>query len=53
MVRDCTFIGSGATIFPRIKIGNNVTIGAGSVVNSDIPSNFIAFGVPAEVDNKI
>lgn len=32
-----------------MKIGNNVTIGAGSVVTKDIPANMTAAGVPAKV----
>mgnify|MGYP002678546432 CR=1 FL=1 len=34
-------------------IGDNVKIGAGAVVVSDIPSNSTAVGVPARVINKI
>ncbi|NBP00776.1 MAG: N-acetyltransferase [Proteobacteria bacterium] len=40
-------IGSNATILP-VKIGDNVIIGAGSVVTKDIPSNTIAKGNPAK-----
>ena len=36
-------------IFGAIRIGDNVIIGAGSVVNKDIPSNCIAAGNPAKV----
>lgn len=32
-----------------VKIGNNVTIGAGSVVVKDIPDNSVAVGNPARV----
>lgn len=32
-----------------MKIGNNVTIGAGAVVPKDIPDNATAAGVPAKV----
>lgn len=34
---------------PGVTIGNNVVIGAGSVVTKDIPDNKIAFGVPCKV----
>ena len=34
---------------PGVKIGDNVIIGAGSVVNRDIPSNSVAAGVPCKV----
>ncbi len=34
---------------PGVKIGNNVVIGAGSVVTKDIPSDTIAMGTPCRV----
>jgi serine O-acetyltransferase len=40
-------IGSGAKLLGRIKIGNNVLIGANAVVICDVPDNSIAVGVPA------
>ena len=43
------WIGANCTIFPGITIGDNVIIGANSVVNKDIPSNSIAVGAPARV----
>lgn len=36
-------------ILPGVTIGNNVVIGAGSIINKDIPSNCIAAGNPAKV----
>ncbi len=44
-----TLVGIGSTIMPRCRIGNWVTIGAGSVVVKDLPDNVIAYGVPAQV----
>lgn len=32
-----------------VNIGNNVVIGAGSVVSNDIPDNSVAVGSPAKV----
>lgn len=49
IIGDGCFIGSGATILGKVKIGDNVIIGAGSVVTSDIPDNCFAAGVPAKV----
>lgn len=46
--RNC-FIGVGTTILPGIKIGDQVIIGASSVVTKDIPSNSVAVGNPARV----
>jgi acetyltransferase-like isoleucine patch superfamily enzyme len=36
-------------ILPGVTIGDNVVVGAGSVINRDIPSNCIAAGNPAKV----
>ena len=46
-------IGSHTTILPGITIGRNSIIGANSLVNKNIPSNVIAFGVPARVIKRI
>jgi sugar O-acyltransferase (sialic acid O-acetyltransferase NeuD family) len=45
-------IGSNATILPGVKIGDNVVIGAGALVNKDIPSDSLAYGVPAKIISK-
>ena len=42
-------IGSGATILANTNIGENVIVGAGSVVTKDIPSNSIVAGNPARI----
>ena len=36
-------------VLPGVTIGNNVTIGAGSVVTKDIPDNVVAVGNPCKV----
>lgn len=41
------FIGSGTRILFNTRIGNNVIIGSGSLVNKDIPDNSVYAGVPA------
>ena len=46
-------IGSHTTILPGVTIGRNSIIGANSLVNKNIPSNVIAFGVPAKIVRKI
>lgn len=43
------YIGPGAKIFGSISIGDNVAIGANSVVFRDVPSNVSVAGIPAEV----
>lgn len=40
-------IGTGATILCGITIGENVTVGAGSVVTHDVPDNAVVAGNPA------
>lgn len=47
------WIGAGALIMPGITIGDNVVIGAGSVVTKDLPSNVLAFGVPCRIQREI
>lgn len=46
-------IGSHSVIMPGVTIGENSVIGAHSLVNSDIPANVIAFGIPAKVIRNI
>ena len=43
------WIGGSVTILPGVVIGDNVTIGAGSVVVSDIPPCSVAVGNPCRV----
>ena len=40
-------------IMPGVTIGNNVVIGAGSVVTKDIPDNMIAAGNPCRIIREI
>lgn len=44
-----TWIGAGVVVLPGITIGDRVTIGAGSLVTRDIPSDSVAVGHPARV----
>ncbi len=48
-IGDNVWIGGSVTILPGVKIGSNVTIGAGSVVTRDIPDGVVAVGNPAKV----
>ena len=49
VIGDNVYIGPGAKIFGGITIGDNVAIGANSVVNKDVPSNVTVAGVPATI----
>ena len=52
-VGDNVWIGSNVSVLPGVNIGSNVVIGAGSVVNKDIPDNVIAVGNPCKVIKEI
>lgn len=43
------WIGGHATIRPGVIIGNNVVVGAGSMVVKDIPDNAVVAGNPAKI----
>jgi acetyltransferase-like isoleucine patch superfamily enzyme len=43
------YLGINCLILPGVTIGDNVIVGAGSVVTRDIPANSVAAGVPARV----
>lgn len=50
--RNC-WIGAGAIILPGITVGDNVVIGAGSIVTKDLPSNVLAVGNPCRILREI
>ena len=43
------FIGVNAIIMPGVTIGDEVIVGAGSVVTKDVPGNCIVAGNPAKI----
>ena len=47
-----TFVGSNSTIIAPIKIGDNVTMGAGSVFNKSIPNNNLSIGRAYQINKK-
>ena len=47
------WLGAGVLIMPGITIGDNVVIGAGSVVTKDIPSNVVAVGNPCRILREV
>lgn len=48
-IGDNVYIGPGAKIIGSVKIGNNVAIGANSVVTKDISDNSVVVGIPAKI----
>lgn len=50
--RNC-WIGAGVIILPGITIGDNVVVGAGSVVTKELPDNVIAVGNPCKILREI
>ena len=46
------WIGTGAVIVGKIKIGNNVLIAPNSFVNMNVPDNSIVIGNPAQISYK-
>ena len=44
-----TFLGIHSVILPNVKIGKKCVIGAGSVVNDDVPDYAVVAGVPAKI----
>lgn len=49
IIGDNVYIGSGARIIGKIRIGNNVAIGANCVVTKDIPDNAVVVGIPGKI----
>lgn len=47
------WIGAGVIVLPGVTIGENSVIGAGSLVNKDIPANVVAVGTPCRVLREI
>ena len=47
------WFGANVVVLPGVTIGDNCTIGAGSVVVKDIPANSVAVGNPCRVVHKI
>lgn len=48
-IGDNVYIGPGAKIFGKVRIGNGVAIGANCVVTKDVPDRAVVVGVPGRV----
>ena len=51
-VGDFATIGTNSTILPNVTIGKESYVGAGAVVNKDVPDNQVDVGVPAKFLRK-
>lgn len=43
------WIGAGAVLLPGVRVGRGAVVGAGSVVNQDVPALHVVAGQPARV----
>ena len=47
------WIGGNVCVLPGVTIGDNVVIGAGSVVTKDIPANCLVAGNPGKIIKRL
>ena len=47
------WLGSGVVVLPGVTIGDNVVVGAGSIVTKNLPSNVVAVGNPCRVLREV
>jgi len=48
-IGDCCYIGPNAVIVAGVTVGSHVVIGAGALVNRDVPDHAIVHGLPGRV----
>ncbi len=44
-----SMLGTGAVVLPGVSVGSECVIGAGAVVNRDLPDRVMAYGVPCRI----
>lgn len=49
VIGNCVYMGPGAKLIGKIRIGSNVAIGANAVVIDDVPDDGVVVGVPGRV----
>ena len=52
-IGDCCHIGANVVILKGVTIGDHTVIGAGSLVNRDIPPYTVAFGTPCRPAGRV
>jgi acetyltransferase-like isoleucine patch superfamily enzyme len=52
IIKENARVGTHSTIMPGVTIGKNSIIGAHSFVNTNIPDDAVAYGVPAKIKKK-
>ena len=52
-IGDRVWIGADVLVLRGVQIGNDVVVGAGSIVTKDLPSGVLALGTPARPVRKI
>ena len=53
VIRKNARIGSHSLIMPGVTIGENAIIGAFTLVNKNVPSNVVAYGIPVKIVRKL
>jgi acetyltransferase-like isoleucine patch superfamily enzyme len=53
VIGDNVWLGAKVTVLQGVTIGNNVVVGANSVVTHDLPDNCVAIGAPARVVRQL
>lgn len=51
-IQDGAFVGPAATVLPRVTVGKNSVVAAGSVVMRDVPDQCLVAGVPAAIKRE-
>lgn len=53
IIGDYCYIGAGAVVIGEIEIGNDVIIGANSVITHSVPDGVVIAGVPGKIIKKV
>lgn len=53
VIKTGAWLGSRSIVLPGVTIGEGSVVGAGSLVNKDVPANTLAGGIPARVIREL